>query len=307
MALTLNWNQIPDAKEYHIYRSKQKFAIGSLPTDKVVVPAGSGSYQYTDVDRQNIYWFVIKTVDQNGGEVFGQVFSLGYWPESGPGPSQLLRGDWDFGFFGEVNSSLIATNFTDITGALLNVPTVSKAPWGAGTITAFLKVIVNGKILFIPKEHPTSANLARTQQNYIDNGLSGPAYDPATAPQITLKGNDFIHRLCLASISKPITATLDVLSDDVLKSELGMFLALGDTPASGYMTRNPTQTNDAPAYMRLGDYADFSQVFSLHSTQPDNTGYLSGMRIAPASGVMADGYLPGSQVNLHHPVLELLF
>lgn len=311
MSLVVKWEDIPDAAGYEIYRSKTKFSLSTLPTDKVSVPAGATEYEYTDVDRQTVYWFAIRTLDANGAGTFGQVFPLGYFPDTGPGPSTLLRGDWAFGFFGEVSPNLVGT--ADEVYAALVQTTADNPIKPTVKDFVYLKCIVNGKIVFIPSSPFGTYSVMGTSAHYISIGATGDAatLDDNTAPVIKLKGRDYRHRLPRASNSKPTgpLVNLDVVSDDVLMSEVGMLAALLLSAAETDVSKNPDNRNAAPLHYRLGDYPDLANVITLHrfANYGGNNNSLYSYVVTPSTGAIVSKVWYYTDPKAYLPVFELLF
>ncbi|EJI5696479.1 hypothetical protein NFI00_000182 [Salmonella enterica] len=308
MSLVVTWDNVPDAAGFEIYRSKTKFSLSTLPTDKVSVPAGATEYEYTDVERQTVYWFAIRTVDANGAGTFGQIFPLGYFPDTGPGPAKLLRGTWEFGFFGEVDSKEVGS-YADIYNALLRAGVTT--PYNGSTITdlKYAKCVVGGKIIFIPLT-PVQGVKGNTA------GLVGFAgvgtSDDTTAPVIKLSNRDYRHRVPRASISKPTDTplVLDVLSDDVLKSEVGMIAALNNSTAETGVSKNPGVRDMFSLHLRLGDYPGLESFMTLHREKDGysiSNSFYSYSVIPGGGGAIASKYWSVYDTYNYLPVLELLF
>lgn len=92
--------------------------------------------------RNKVHWYTLKSV-LGQSEINAKPFPIGNFPDTGPGPQDILRGSWEFGFFGEVPGTELPTfgAIRDVTGIVANP---------AANPVKFLKWVVNGKILYIP-------------------------------------------------------------------------------------------------------------------------------------------------------------
>ena len=100
MSVRVNWNnkgQIFDSIE--VYRSTDKNTDWSLLSPIATLAGNLEEYIDNDVTRGTIYHYRVKVI--KGSDSFlTDVITHGYFPESGPGPQTLLRGDWECGYFG---------------------------------------------------------------------------------------------------------------------------------------------------------------------------------------------------------------
>jgi len=252
MSLTLNWNAANGAANYKIYRSTTTFNKGNLPASPTTVAAPAVSKEFTDVVSNTVYFFMISSVDSGGIETYGNVFTVGYFPDTGPGPTSLLRGDWEFGFFGEVPiASLFSASEINVMLTTANV-TGSK---NATEIGKYFKVVCNGRILFIPDSYRQNIGISNVAQLPV---LAGLGFAPPISAGLTLSKNgyDFHYRLPALSLvdANYLTAqTVDTTSLDFLKSEAAMISSLGNTTA---VKPGLTAQNDSSlpgVYYHLGD------------------------------------------------------
>lgn len=257
MSLVINWKPVNNAASYNIYRSNKKFTNAQLPTDKINIAGNLTSHEYIDVVRSTTYWFSISSVDVDGVETLGQIFPLGYFPENGPGPTTLQRGDWSFGLFGEVSVLNLLTS-QQLKNAL--------ASFGAngtvftGSISKYWKCVVNGKIIYIPDNYVMTVILGGVTTDattYLRN--IGYVKDLSQAPVLSTQGWDFVYRMPHASMieSKYMTGfDVDVSSEDYLGSEASLFAGLFSNTAS-----NPNwpglPAGGGNTKYRLGDQSGF--------------------------------------------------
>ena len=310
MSLVINWENIPQATGYSVYWSENKFTMATLPVNPISIPAGVNECELLNVKRQTVYWIVIETLTAGGNSVFGQIFPLGYFPDTGPGPTTLMRGTWEFGLFGEVPSSEIG-NYSDIYAALISAGVtapINGTSQQPGGIT-YVKCIVAGKIIFMPTVCITGFQFQGNSVNYEKFG-AGAGFDDTTAPAINLKGRDYQHRLPRASVSRSTIdlLILDTLSDDVLKSEVGMMASLYLSPAETQISKNAENRDNPPLFLRLGDYLNFASIFTLHRqvNYKDTAQYASAYTVNTNGTITSRIWSNGGTIN-YLPVLELLF
>lgn len=227
MSLTINWNAANGASSYKLYRSATgRFTTSNLPTDVLTIATPTVSHEYTDVVSNKVYWFMVSSLDSNNVETYGQVFSVGYFPDTGPGPTSLIRGDWDFGFFGEVPvSSLFSAS--EIGVALTNKGTAGSR--NATDPTKYFKVVVNGRILYIPDTYRQYFAFTTNASMITVLGTLGFATPITSGIPLSKGGYDFNYRMpshTLVDANYLAVNTLDVTALDYLKSEVAMISAL---------------------------------------------------------------------------------
>lgn len=299
MSLIINWKAVTGASKYRIYRSTTKFVNTTLPSDVTEVDSTVLTKEYTDAVRNVTYWFAISSVDADGNETLGNIFPVGYFPESGPGPITLLRGDWSFGVFGEVPAADVITS-----GVLQSAINAAGATATANStaITKYIKCVVNGRILFIPDAHVNQASSVAAN-NAVDNmKLFGFSATVGASPVINSNGWDYQYRLPHASTieNKYNTAYApNVNADEYLNSEAslmaGLFLNISNNPTW------PLGLGDNPTTKyHLGDltWNSFMFVAALDATAGSKGYYYmqANGSITTGTGMTMRGW----------PVLELL-
>ena len=303
MAQTLTWDAVESAASYKVYRATEQFDLATLPED--VQPTDDPTITYTDAVRQTVYWFVISSIDADGGETFGEIFNAGYFPESGPGSTELIRGDWTFGFFGEVPASELFT-FTEIQQDLLNqgfTPLTPLTPFDDGV---YFKVIVNGKILFIPIGQYGHVTSKTSSPNTTLNGYGYGNTGMVTCPTLTKNGLEFTHRLPAISNDPAdylklgsITSTTDVFAE----SEASMLISLFSNAIGSAFSRNNDQilANTQRVKLKLGDYDGLAFGVGRYNT---NAMYI----VTEAGALTTQQWYSNGAANFYTiPVLELLF
>jgi hypothetical protein len=203
MSIRLTWRNVNAAlaDSIVIYRDTAPIPADTLPAPLATLAGAATTYDDATVVRGVVYYYRIAAVK-------GDDFVLtdnkihGYFPDSGPGPQTLLRGDWKRGYFGRVP-----------VGVFLTVAeTRAVTAFSAGTaeaesgLTHWHKYIWDGKILFIPNSTISNAvswNLI--YQAGLMYGVDGFGSAPAGIAGgvvinvnqkrvVTVKGFDFMVR-----------------------------------------------------------------------------------------------------------------
>ena len=235
MAVTISWKPVENAVKLKFYQCATKFIyadIGVNPAISMTELPSADISRIVQIPRNTVNYFLISGVDADNLEIFGEIFSFGNFPNTGPGSETIQRGTWEFGWFGEV---ALADLFT---GAELGAQLTSKGLVNeitAANLTVWNKCIVNGKILFIPDKALFAMPAAGTKATLLSQrGLSMTAGFPG-APIFNKNGNDFIYRLPLATLSNPAGGPLNPgVNDNVMGSELGMLVACSLSTANSY-------------------------------------------------------------------------
>jgi hypothetical protein len=148
MPIKLDWTDPNTADDYTIYRSASPIADASLPASLAVVPAGTLTYTDNTVVRNQLYYY--RVASRKGTDVaLTPNKALAYMPYTGPGPQTLLRGDWNFGYFGKMPmSDLFSAQeckvFAGGFAATVTENTDATLGW--------LKFVYKGKIIYIASQ-----------------------------------------------------------------------------------------------------------------------------------------------------------
>jgi hypothetical protein len=147
MSIRLTWrgDNAAIADNIIIYRDTVPILAEALPAPLATLAGNAVTYDDTDVVRGTLYYYRIAAVkDTNVMLTDNQLH--GYFPDSGPGPQKIIRGDWKRGYFGRI----AVADFLSIT----DVKTLSGFSTGTfqtdATLTYWLKFVIDGKILFMP-------------------------------------------------------------------------------------------------------------------------------------------------------------
>lgn len=306
MAVTLNWGAANAAlaESINIYRSLTPIDVANLPAALVSIAGNLSSYQDNTAARNTTYYYAVGHV-RAGQELLSPVLTYGHYPDTGPGPQTLLRGDWNLGYFGTCTPVQMFTPST--LNAQVPIPGTLTAD---GSITAWHKFIRKGKIIFIPNYYFTS--VVQPYQLYNagllmgtnDNGsfpvvLSESTMNGYTAPAnqykvATVGAYQFIVRSLKIS-DKPTTSVI-VLATDIFPSEYNDLIGrMGNT------------ANAASPQDKWGDIAGTpgwsSWVPHFTATSFMCTITTSTNLDVAAAANMSNGY---AATNTWLPVLELI-
>lgn len=181
MAININWinDEVPDTIK--VYKSEEKFTIQTLPSPYKTFTGDITQLIDKDVVRNKLYYYLVeKTKDDL--KSYTPLISRAYFPDSGPGSTELVRGDWEAGFFGEVDDAEFFTPvqlILAVNGALkdggFHSPNLGSAGWQ--------KFIYNGKMIFIPLNGITTTGFNTLSWDWLYKkglvyGVNGPTYHP---------------------------------------------------------------------------------------------------------------------------------
>jgi hypothetical protein len=177
MALVINWvDRNITVDKFRVYRSDTVILDTALPTPLAEVAAGTFSYLDATAVRNQTYHYRIGVV-ANGEETLSADMALAYMPYTGPGPQKLLRGDWSYGTFGRIAVE-------DLFGPaeLCQIVGLGAQYAAAGGYAAswWIKIVYNGKILFIPDRAIANGSTALSWATLYQLGLVYGKDDPST-------------------------------------------------------------------------------------------------------------------------------
>jgi len=147
MPIKIDWTDPNTADDYTVYRANSPIADGALPASLAVVPAGTLTYTDNTAVRNQVYYY--RVASRKGSDIaLTPNKVLAYMPYTGPGPQALLRGDWNFGYFGKLQMSDLFT-----TQECKNfVGTITTQTENTDATMGWLKFVYKGKILFIASQ-----------------------------------------------------------------------------------------------------------------------------------------------------------
>jgi hypothetical protein len=187
----LNRNQVFDSIK--VYRDTVKIDPAALPAPLVTLTGGETTYLDTTAPRGVLSYYLFEV--RNGDDVeYSQPRPIVNIDYSGPGPQEILYGDWNQGYFGPVDSSLLFTG-PELCNTL-GVPGQNSAA------VTWYKFAYKGKVLYFPSIALSTAvgwNLLYTKGLVFGINGDGPTghSNPATNQWKTVvRGDDeFIVRL----------------------------------------------------------------------------------------------------------------
>lgn len=123
MSIRLTFTNPNNADSVKIYRDVNPIDLNALPAPLATLPGNATTFSDVTAVRNTVYYYVIASF--KGSDVlFTPNQQYGYFPDTGPGPSKLLRGNWNEGYFGTVSQTeLFATQ--ELCTALAYAPTVT--------------------------------------------------------------------------------------------------------------------------------------------------------------------------------------
>jgi len=138
-------NPIAGADAIKVYRSTAPISSSALPTALATLAVTATEYADDTAVRNTLYYYRVE-VSKGGESVLSPNKPLMYLPDTGPGPSKIIRGDYELGYFGRfaIDDLIGPAEFKSYFALDWTVPT------GANLATQWLKFIVKGKILYFP-------------------------------------------------------------------------------------------------------------------------------------------------------------
>ena len=264
MSITVNWPAVPNTTGYVLYRNAgSPVNLGSLPADKVDVASGTTTYTYTTGVNNTLYYIVVGSKNPDGSVTYSEQLPIGYYPDTGPGPQTLLRGDWSFGYFGEVSPYELFTVPEIYTALIAQVGSTNAfSPNSNPVYSTFYKCIINGRIVFFPDNvYSASTTTTTAMQNaklfvtdldYANKGIL-----------MSKNGYDFIARAPHGSLN-PLATVLPDYSQ-VHQSEFGMVYSLFGNANTPPMVP-PTPGATSYAKYRLFDATPNSYLNGVYAT-----------------------------------------
>ena len=195
MNLTLRWkNRNAQPVTVTIHRGTAPLDPANLPAPIATLTGGEDTYTDNDTVRNTLYYYVFKT-EGNGDTVISRNYPMRAVRHRGHGPTELLTGDYQLGYFGKISAQEFCGT-ADLRRAI---------GIGGGTVTEYVpgwhKFVRNNKILFIP-DKVLVKNVAWSQF-YAAGAVygkddTGPAASPSNKVQdakITIGGYTYRIRL----------------------------------------------------------------------------------------------------------------
>lgn len=196
MSITLNWSNrnTVTLDSIKIYRGTARNSINTLID---TIAGNLTTYNDTTAGDDTLYFYRIDGV--SGTFVSSSdILLMRNVTNIGPGPTTILRGDWEFGLLGEVAASLLPTwpQVKAAAGITGSQPPVTPTSWA--------KWIIGGRIVFIPNNllgYGMSAAVIPTNPSLAAGKLFVTAGGDriVNGCKITIGGYNFLARLPYAS------------------------------------------------------------------------------------------------------------
>lgn len=177
MAIAINWvDRNITVDKFRVYRASTPILDGALPAVLAEVPAGTYSYLDLTAVRNQVYHYRVSAV-VGAEETLSANMPLAYMPYTGPGPQQLLRGDWSLGTFGRMKAEdlFTAAELCSMQKNALILPATDSR-----MMTSWIKMVYNGKILFVPDQCVSYSGGNWTWADLYKEGLVYGQDDPST-------------------------------------------------------------------------------------------------------------------------------
>lgn len=283
MSIDISWrNANTDLTAIHVLRAND---ATSEPVKIVELPGDAASYTDTTIAPNGVYYYVVRSI-KGVESMDSERTPLGYFPDLGPGPKTIVRGDWSFGYFGQMSPSELVSYLDIMTVTKLNV-----SAWGS--LTMWHKWVIGGKIVYIP-----NARYNATPATYT--GVTGAAmwWDPAgTSSMMTVEAQGSVLGIRLPYVTTrdpTVYAPFDKATDPTTnKSEFAAMCAM--------FTTGSTAWSDFK-YLDLVDTAANIGLYIGFSTMVGSTVRLAGLITSGATTSAAQ-----TTGRALWPVLELLF
>lgn len=223
MAITIKWSNRNSAAldNIRIYRSTTR----NGPTTLIDSVAGTVT-SITDNTALNDTLYFYRVDAAIGTDVaYSNVIPMRNVTNIGPGPTTILRGDWEFGLLGEVAAALLPT-WAQIKTAANITPTPAASP------TTWAKWIIGGRIVFIPNNiFGTSMTAGVVTSNPgISSGklfVAAGADRIANGAKVTVGSYNFLARLPYASTL--VTTEQNPNNDITANTSTGIIINPGST------------------------------------------------------------------------------
>lgn len=179
MGIKVSWqNDNTGETETRIYRSQSPIDPVNLPAPVGTVGPGITEFEDVNVPEKEV-WFYRFGVMLNGEEILSQNESVYTSAYRGPGPQELIAGNYhEFGYFGWMSVEELFNSYSDYRNQLLN---------GNSYIAGydFHKVFHDGKVKYIPMPHAISYGYSWSQLYEVGLVFGEPGYhEEKISPEI---------------------------------------------------------------------------------------------------------------------------
>lgn len=199
MSIRLSWDLNEPVDKISIYRSRESFTEDNLPP--VYKELTDGETEFIDyvVQENTVYYYMVAKHVGNG-VLSNPVFTKGYFPYTGPGPTEVKRGTWYAGVFGSLTTQefidtekIIRILFEKTNHPLFNEDVVYRT---INNDPKWNKFVHNGKVLFVPLDglfQITSDTSRANWKSFYECGLVYGINDVGyTPPNVTPTNQEVI-------------------------------------------------------------------------------------------------------------------
>ncbi|MEY5681666.1 hypothetical protein WI971_23760 [Salmonella enterica subsp. enterica serovar Corvallis] len=275
MSIILNWKQQPgqtlDSIEIYRYDGPRQSVNPVSPGEPIAtLPGNTTTYEDKSTEAYKTYQYRIVAV-KGKEKVMGLPIVQGDFPMTGPGPQELIRGDWWRGYFGTLTNEEFIFSYVEMNG-LIGFYAWNNSP------KLFHKFVYKGRILFIPDTYTRSGTSWNEQYRQglawgTDDFGSAPAGVTNTNQRKTFNkdGYEYVLRLPRLADYNYVHSSYFIGSSYLLEGEWhntfaslfrysGVVRRLGDLPTrTGTAQADVTSTlfangysNNSPWYYRAG-------------------------------------------------------
>ena len=274
-----------------LYRSTSPISLGSLPSPLATLAGTALEYTDTTVVRNTMYYYLAAAV-KDGKAAYSNNLPYAFVPDTGPGPTELVRGNWEAGYFG----SLTAAQF--LTSAQLATATARAV---TGTISTWYKCASKGKIVYFP-DVIANASIQWTGlyasgliYGTNDNGAYPPTASIIVTPTNQLKTVDVGTHTMRIRVPTGVNESSTIFNASLtpathINSEIDLLKALGENTYGGADT--------LPHLFDKTMAAITTNLWTTHWTATSN------VRIVPLGTMVGAGTIANNSTGWY-PVLEL--
>lgn len=307
MSIKITWANPDQVDTINLYRSNEKFGIDTLPVEPYQTFTDNElEYDDKNVVRNELYYYMVEKVDGTN-KSYTPLMARAYFPDSGPGKTELELGDWFAGYFGKVNQdefytpSELLVEINNLVDGGFKYPNNGDADWR--------KFIFNGKVLFIPLAGITTSSFGFSWDFLYEKGLvygiDGNGYHPADkqvnqSVRVTLDGLTYQVRLMrLTEIEQGLQHT-EILSQagrdedlkvgEVANTWFRLFFKRAAEWVNNRVDNEPYVAKDARVFMELSS---------------NDTVTLDGNTTTNVANLTSIAYT-ANHTNSWTPVLELI-
>ena len=298
MSVRVKWlNRNVDYDSITVYRDTKVIDPKALPASLAVLTGGEKDYLDTTAPVKTLLYYLIalKKGDEVTYSIPKPTVNIGY---TGPGPQNILYGDWRFGYFGQLTTAEF------LTAAEICTPFAVPGPTNiAGMV--WYKFAFKGKVLYIASAHLS----ATVGWNFLyskglvfgvdGDGPTGHSNTPVNQMKKVVKGDDqFIVRLPRANNSANYVAGTPELNTGETAAEWALIHSIRKAYTGAANAILGDQANNMSTVAATAPLAEFVAGAVGTGCQYANSNDWS------VSGVAFNNCVRSTQTYLWRPVLE---